>query len=171
MSALEQKAKELTKARQKEFESAPLSRCIEMALEDMTAAKKAGVKIDMDIWAMEQGGVCYACFAGCVMLERFEVTPMVNHCPQPNVSISREPLFDISKVAPGISKNARDRFYALNEVRVGNIGEALEEMGHLEEGDDFGEFYPWKDNIPRSSGPKFYEKMEEIINQLRERGY
>lgn len=42
---------------------------IRQALDDLQAAERAGVKIDMGVW-LKQNGECQACLAGSVMLRR-----------------------------------------------------------------------------------------------------
>lgn len=163
MSTLQHKAKQLIHDRQQEFETAPLSRCIEIALEDMEAAKKDGVEIDMHIWAVQYGNTCYACFAGCVMLQRFLTTPQIAPVPYGDAN----PLYDLDRVAPGTSIAVRNRFHALNQVRQGAITEALEEMsGCFSSGDP-----EWGEDVPNNTGPEFVAAMREIAKKLRVRGF
>ena len=80
MSDLKTRKEELFKTRQKEFETAPLSRVVEIALADMKRAiEEDKIKINMDYWvrATPKSKNCYACFAGCVMLETYNIRERV----------------------------------------------------------------------------------------------
>ncbi len=178
MSSLKDRKEEILKKLQKEFETAPLSRVVEIALLDMKRAiKEDKIKIDMDYWVREKkknqyqktkSKNCYACFAGCVMLETYDVRNAKRKevSLKSNIFGTGSNFFDITYIAD-ISENAQNRFFALDSVRDGYLGSALYELGiHEAEG--------WRVKVrqfDKKNPEKFFADMEMVINKLKKEGY
>ncbi len=166
MSDLKTRKEELFKTRQKEFETAPLSRVVEIALADMKRAiEEDKIKIDMDYWVREKpkSKNCYACFAGCVMIETYDVRNANLKATSFGVGAN---FFDIG-IINDISDEAHDRFFALDSIRDGYLGSALYEIG-IHDNED------WTVKVrkfDKKNPEKFFSDMERVIDLMKEKGY
>ncbi len=165
MSTIEARQKERIKVRQDEFETAPLSRCIEIALADMKKALKDDVKIDMDMWVhYSTKHKCSVCLAGCVMINTYNVTEEeVGHD-----GTGDDPSHSLVRFGTRINQHAiRDRLYAINDVRCGYMTGALACFGIQID-------YDWQEDVPifkKNNPDKFLVAMERIAEKLKAKGY
>ncbi len=163
MSTIKDKLLVKAKVKQEEFAEAPLSKCIEIGLLDMKESIKKGVRIAMGTWvAKEATGDCYACFAGCVMLETFNV--------EPHLTLEFGLEFCLKQDIKFLD-GSQARFHALDNIRHGSIGCALMEMYNYEE---ISEYRLWNRAVPKfdKKNPEpFFVAMEEISMLLKEKGF
>ncbi len=149
--------------KQEEFSTAKLSRVIEIALSDMKLSIKRGVSIDMGGWVEKNrvSGDCFACFAGCVMLETFSVEKDLTQEYGPNFCLKEGMKFIGESML---------RFHSLDQIRQGNIGQALREMYNHEQ---VSEYKGWFRSVPKfdENNPEiFFNDMHSIASLLREKG-
>lgn len=91
-----------------------LSDCILVALDDLTAAKKAGMVVDMSQWYTKTSlGTCTVCLAGAVLAREFDLD-------------EGECLFVPELSRQVVSRHDSKALLALNFVRSGNIAQALQ---------------------------------------------
>lgn len=94
-----------------------LSDCIDVALKDLDAAKALGFKVNMGNWYRNEGKTCTVCLAGAVIAREFDLDKYEDAGPYT--------LYVIDNL---ISEHDYDRLHALNLVREGYVGEALDRM-------------------------------------------
>ena len=177
MSTLEAKQLEipvpLYVSRKQEFEiTTKLSRIIEIALEDLEQAEKDDVCIDMGNWLVYMHPPkykpwaqteCFACFAGCVMKNTFNIKSSVGW-------LRRNSRVDYYGPSLRDEKLAR-RFYALDSVRSGHFNTAWENMY-----DVMKQAPEWVNLAPhfppyKTNPEEFKQGLRRSIEFFRNKGY
>ena len=150
MANLKSKTEELRKIREEEFATAPPSRVIEMALEDLEEceALPGAFTIDMTVfYDRRPDGRCGICLAGAVMANRLR---LVQH-QRPNV------------VELDITHGGR--LQALDFFRMGNIALGLEAMMLAQLPIKFVDVAKYQDDPA-----KFKSDMRALAETLRKAG-
>lgn len=139
-----------------------LSDCIFLAADDVEAAAKKGISINMDTWVtysdVASNSVCSVCFAGAVMLGRKDIM----HYNFPDSEASEH--------------NAR-RYSALDSVRCGEIGNAVEEVtgatlsSKLYKNLNKLAISPWMNEVHPAAVTAFTTDMRRIATELAKLGF
>ena len=159
-------------SRKEDFETTTkLSRIMEIALEDLEEAEKDNVKINMANWLVYQRAPvykpwgatqCFACFAGCVMRNTFNVKGE-------DVPSWFRSVGTIS-YGPYTGENISARLYALDSVRSQHFHSAWELMYGSDNGPEWihqAPHFPSYDSDPE----KFKHGIRDSIDFFRENGY
>jgi len=133
-----------------------LSDCIDVALKDLDDAKKLGFKVDMGRWYSRGEKTCTVCLAGAVLAREFDLDEFEEVGPTT--------LYDSDGL---ITEHDAERLHALNQLRGGNINEALHMVGR-------SKFFSPPDIDTQSTGnmdtKQWRKDMSNIRDYLRKLG-
>ena len=132
-----------------------LSDCLEVALADLDAAVKAGMRVNMDSWYFRDGDVCAVCLAGAVVAREFDLDPGEGAAPSSLFSRGFITVKDLR------------RLRALNHLREGVIRLAFYEVDR-----DKPAALPDEIVVASSheAGPTWRADMRKLIQLLRAAG-
>ena len=142
--------------RAKEFEEAPLSRCLEMGLEDLAEIEgDEAYRVSMGLWhtSVRDLRVCAVCQAGAVMAKTFKVDP-------------RQTLYP-AHFSPAV----RARLFALEFLRIGDVWGALNTMGQLENLNKSSMLERFWVRAYYSDPSGYKEDMRKLVQLLRDNGF
>lgn len=128
------------------------SELLRVALDDLRVVEKMpAYSINMETWHSPDsdsppGSHCYVCIAGAVMVNTL------------NVGTNRAvlPMDFIDSIS--------NKLYAINELRMGNIYQALHYMGISAPGVHLDRFMPYYEDVD------FYQSFDQLICDLEDAG-
>lgn len=129
------------------------SKLITIALDDLIAVEKSEkYKVDMGEYHLPENGTCSVCFAGAVIAQSLGASSLEELVPSQ------------------FSGKIANKLYALNELRQGNVEDAVAELGYAEKKQQVAAKYDRR--VPEYyNDPKQFKKdMRKLARDLAKAG-